>query len=197
MKPDPIAHFKKISNLLIHTEVTGQDGKALSLEIGIASAADKILREEGKIMVIGNGGSAAIASHLQNDLCKAVGARAMVFNEPPLLTALSNDHGYGCVFERPIELWAESRDLLIAISCSGESENVLRGVRVAKVKGCEIMTFSGFQSDNSLRRAGDLNFYISSQSYGEVEVSHMALTHFLTDYTMTVRPGARKVAAPS
>ena len=136
-------------------------------------------------MIIGNGGSAAIASHMHNDLCKAVGIRAIIFNEPSLLTALSNDHGYGCVFERPIELWADSGDLLLAISSSGQSENILRAVRASLAPGCQVITLSGFKSDNPLRGMGHLNFYVPAQDYGLVELVHSGLTHFLTDRSMT------------
>jgi D-sedoheptulose 7-phosphate isomerase len=197
MNFDPVSHFEKLSALTVGTEVTDKTGKMIPLAEGFMNALDKVMREDKKIMVIGNGGSAAIASHFQNDLCKAIGVRALVFYEPSLLTALANDHGYRCIFQRPVELWAENGDLLIAISSSGESENILQAVQTARVKGCEIMTFSGFQAKNSLRRSGDLNFYVPSQSYGEVEVSHMALMHYLTDCAITLRPKERKFATPS
>src|SRR5262249_15442866 len=155
--------------------VTDRHGVTLSADEGADRALALILSlstNAGKIMLIGNGGSAAIVSHMQNDLCKAVGVRAMVFNEQPLLTALSNDHGYGCVFERPVELWANADDLLLAISSSGQSENILRAVQVAEARGCRIITFSGFRVDNPLRQMGDVNFYIPSHVYGYVEVAH-------------------------
>src|SRR5262245_54754921 len=122
-------YLHELSALLSSTQVTDRHGATLSADEGADRALDLILSlntNAGKIMLIGNGGSAAIVSHMQNDLCKAVGVRAMVFNEQPLLTALSNDHGYGCVFERPVELWANTDDLLLAISSSGQSENILR-----------------------------------------------------------------------
>ena len=181
------AHFHKLSELLLSTQVTDRHGKALSLDEGANRAVDLILSvrsASGKLMVIGNGGSAAIASHMQNDLCKAVGVRAMVFSEPPLLTALSNDHGYGCVFERPVELWAKAGDLLLAISSSGQSENILRAIRAAVARGCQVITLSGFSADNPLRRLGDVNFYVPSQVYGYVEATHSVLAHFLTDCAM-------------
>lgn len=165
-------------------EVTDQNGTGLSLDEGANIAIDMILSIKaalGKVMLIGNGGSAAIVSHIHNDLCKAVGVRALVFNETPLMTALSNDHGYGCVFERPIALWANANDLLLAISSSGRSENILRGVRTSIEKGCQIITLSGFNADNPLRRMGHLNFYVSSSTYSHVELAHATLAHFLTD----------------
>lgn len=183
------SYFRKLSELLLSLQVTAGEGTVLSLDEGADKAVDLILSTSasGKVMLIGNGGSLAIASHMQNDLCKAVGVRAMVFNEPPLLTALANDHGYGCVFERPAELWSDSGDLLLAISSSGQSENILGAVRASVARGCQVITFSGFGADNPLRYMGHLNFYVPSQVYGYVELVHSALAHFLTDYAMMSR----------
>ncbi len=189
---DPVSHFKKVSQLLISAEVTDEKNSLLTLENGSLAAVNLILEEGRKIMIIGNGGSAAIATHMHNDLCNSVGIQAMTFNDSSQLTALSNDHGYEQVFERPIDLWAKTGDLLIAISSSGKSENILRGVRTAKAKGCDVITLSGFRSDNPLRQMGSVNFYIASQSYGEVEVSHLSLTHYLTDCCLKMRTKAGK-----
>src|SRR5690606_4937842 len=113
-----------------------------------------------KAIVVGNGGSAAIASHLQCDLAKAVGMRAMVFHDAALLTALSNDEGYDRALEHNVEQWAEPGDLLFAISSSGRSANILRSVAAATDRGCRVITLSGFRADNPLRAAGDLNFHV-------------------------------------
>ncbi|MBT9140777.1 MAG: Phosphoheptose isomerase [Dehalococcoidia bacterium] len=190
-------YFHRLSELLLSTQVTDREGVALSLNEGAKEAVDMILSvrsASGKVMLIGNGGSAAIASHMQNDLCKAVGVRAIVFNEPPLLTALSNDHGYGCVFERPVMLWANSGDLLLAISSSGQSENILRAVRASMARECQVITLSGFSVDNPLRRMGHLNFYVPSQVYGYVELVHSVLAHFLTDCAIMSRSEKEKLA---
>ena len=190
----PLEYFQKLSSLIQSVRVTDREGKSLTLDQGMDAALSMILNEGYKILLIGNGGSAAIVSHVQNDLCKAAGLRAMVFNEPPFLTALGNDHGYESVFERPVELWAESNDLLIAVSSSGKSESILRAVKTAKGKGCRVLTFSGFHEDNSLRSMGDVNFYVASGDYGFVEVSHMALAHFLTDQAMHQKIKNKEVA---
>lgn len=178
------AYFHKLYGLMQSLQVTDGHGAILSLDEGVKKAIDYILSvrsASGKVMLIGNGGSASIASHMQNDLCKAAGLRAIVFNESSLLTALSNDHGYECVFERPVELWGDANDLLLAISSSGQSENILRAVRASEAQKCHIITLSGFNDNNPLRRMGDLNFYVPSQVYGYVELVHAALAHFLTD----------------
>lgn len=183
-------YFHKLYGLMQSLQVTDRQGAILSLDEGVKKAVDCILSVKsasGKVMLIGNGGSASIASHMQNDLCKAAGLRAMVFNESSLLTALSNDHGYECVFERPVELWGDTNDLLLAISSSGQSENILRAVRTSEARRCQIITLSGFDVGNPLRRMGDLNFYVPSQVYGYVELVHAALAHFLTDCAMKSR----------
>jgi len=184
------SYFKHVYDLLLSAQVTDGHGAVLSLDEGTSKAVEMILSVEsdsGKVMLIGNGGSAAIASHMQCDLCNAVGVRAMVFYETPLLTALSNDHGYRRVFEPPVELWADAGDLIVAISSSGQSENILRAVQAAAAQGCQIITLSGFSADNPLRRMGLLNFYIPSQAYGYVELVHSVITHFLTDCAMMTR----------
>lgn len=189
-------YFKNLASVIDKTLVSEKE-KLVPLSDGFQKAISMILlngqSEKRKLMVVGNGGSAAIASHMQNDLCKAVGLRAIVFNESPLLTAYANDHGYEVAFERMVQLWAESEDVLIAISSSGKSENILRAVRMALSKGCQVITFSGFQPNNPLRKMGDINFYVPAQTYGFVEVAHMALGHYLTDCAMAARQSAGKI----
>ncbi len=177
-------YFKDLSELLLSIEVTNLNGVSQSLQNG-ANEALRVICEvadnDGKIILVGNGGSAAIVSHAQNDLCKAAGVRAMVFNEQPLLTALANDDGYGSVFERPIQLWSEPGDLLLTVSSSGQSESIIRAIDAAISKHCQVITFSGFNSDNPSRSMGHLNFYVKSSVYGYVETAHTALIHYLTN----------------
>jgi D-sedoheptulose 7-phosphate isomerase len=175
--------FEKLSELLLAIKVTDGHGAAVSLEDG-AEQTVRMLQDtksaSQKVLLAGNGGSSAIVSHVQNDLCKATGVRAMVFTEQPLLTALANDDGYGSVFEWPINMWAEAGDLFITVSSSGQSENIVRGLKAAKEKGCKVITMSGFEPDNASRGLGDLNFYVPSSVYAYVETAHTALAHYLT-----------------
>jgi D-sedoheptulose 7-phosphate isomerase len=85
------------------------------------------------------------------------------------------------VFEKPIEMFADKGDILLAISSSGTSENILRGVPAAKISQCKVITFSGFSNENPLKSMGDYNFYIASPSYGPVEIIHLALCHSICD----------------
>jgi len=136
-----------------------------------------------KIMIIGNGGSAGISSHLAVDFWKNGGIKSTAFNDSSLLTCISNDYSYEQVFEKPIEMFAESGDILFAISSSGNSKNILNAVNTAKAKGVFVITLSGFSSDNKLRQLGDINIYTPHNDYGVVEVSHVAIIHsLLNDY---------------
>ena len=177
-------YLGELTELFKTVEIRGADGKAFKLDDGARAALDLICSTKanrGLVMVIGNGGSAAIASHLQNDLCKSVGVRSVVFTETPLLTALANDDGYEGAYESLARLWAKQGDLLVAISSSGRSKNILRSARAARKAGCRIITLSGFAPDNPLRQMGDVNFFVPSPRDGPVEIVHAALAQFLTD----------------
>lgn len=156
----------------------------VELNDGLRMAAEKILqtgKTGNKIMLIGNGGSAAIASHQATDLWKNGGIRALAFNDASLLTCAANDYGYSEVFAKPVERFGDAGDVLIAISSSGQSASIVNAVKVAREKDCFVIGFSGFDQSNSLRSLGDLNFYLSSHSYGIVEVGHLLLLHAIVD----------------
>ena len=105
----------------------------------------------------------------------------MVFNEQPLLTAYANDDGYGSVFEQPIGMWGEHGDLLLTVSSSGKSENIVRAIQAAKGKDCQVITLSGFSPETPSRQMGDLNFYVNSNIFGYVESAHASLAHYITN----------------
>jgi hypothetical protein len=93
-------------------------------------------------------------------------------NDPSFITAAANDFGYEKIFHRFVHLYAEKGDILIGISSSGMSDNVIDAGKLAKTKGCGVITFSGFKSDNKLRKVGDINFWVDSESYNQVESIH-------------------------
>ena len=179
-----LSYFDKLRNFLSSTIVTLRDGSSIDLQVGlthfIANAVETHDRQR-KIMFIGNGGSAGICSHLAIDFSKNGGLRSLAFNDGAALTCLGNDYGYEHVFEKQIEFHAQPGDLLVAISSSGRSKNILRAVSKAHERECFIVTFSGFGADNPLRTMGDFNFYLPSGEYGFVEVGHLALCHAALD----------------
>lgn len=178
-------------------EATAVDGSAVESGVALRRCVDMILRlaaEGGKIVYIGNGGSAGIASHLSVDAWKNAGVPAVAFNDASLLTCISNDYGYRHVFEKPIAMFAAKGDLLIAISSSGKSENILRGVDAAREKGCRVVTMSGFDGRNPLRGKGDVNFHVPRGEYGHVEIAHLAIGHAMIDHVIAAR--LSKAGAP-
>jgi D-sedoheptulose 7-phosphate isomerase len=187
MKDFPGIYFKRLAELMDSTAVTDREGRDVGMEDGWQLACGLISRveKEGrKVMFIGNGGSAGIASHMAIDFWKNGGISATAFNDPSLLTCIGNDYGYEHVFEKPVEQFGQEGDLLIAISSSGRSRNIILGVEAARKRNCGVITMSGFGEDNNLRTLGDINFYVSSGAYGPVEVIHQALCHCLLDSVM-------------
>lgn len=177
-------YFQTISRIILDTAVTDCAGKKISFDEALQQALATILslaKNSGKIMLIGNGGSASIASHIAVDFWTVAGISATAFNDPVQLTALSNDYGYEHVFAKAIEKFASPGDLLIALSCSGRSANVLQGAKIARQKQCAVITFSGFAKEAPLLTLGDLNFFTDCKSYGHVQIAHLAIIHYLSD----------------
>jgi D-sedoheptulose 7-phosphate isomerase len=167
--------------------VTDRQGAALAVDAGIARVHDsmrRVARGTGKVMFVGNGGSAGIAGHLAIDFAKNGGVRAVTFNDASSLTCLGNDLGYDQVFAKQVEMQAFAGDVLIAISSSGGSKNILNAARAAANLKCEVITLSGFSPDNDLRRLGDVNFFVNSAVYGFVETGHQAVLHAILDTAM-------------
>jgi D-sedoheptulose 7-phosphate isomerase len=166
---------------------TGREGAAIDLAAAVERAGEiaaAAAKSGGTVFFIGNGGSAAIASHMAVDFGKSGGMKALAFNDAAALTCLGNDLGFAQIFAKPIEMHARPGDVLFAISSSGASADILKGVEAAAQRGCTVVTFSGFSDANPLRRMGHLNFYVGAGAYGFVEVSHLALIHMILDLVM-------------
>lgn len=169
------------------TEATDARGQKITVDDAIARVHDalrKLTRSPNKVMFIGNGGSAGIAGHLAIDFAKNGGVRSITFNDASSLTCLGNDLGYDQVFAKQVEMQGLPGDVLIAISSSGESANILAAAAQAKAMGCECITLSGFTSANRLRAMGVTNFYVASGVYGFVETAHQAILHAILDTAM-------------
>tara|TARA_B100001123_G_scaffold402429_1_gene490012 strand:- start:237 stop:806 length:570 start_codon:yes stop_codon:yes gene_type:complete len=142
----------------------------------IISAKDIIAdvkNNNNKVMIFGNGGSAAIASHVSVDLTKNAKIKSTNYNEADLITCFSNDYGYERWIEKAIEFYADKNDVLILISSSGKSLNMINGARAAKSKKIsKIITFTGHENNNPLSKLGDINFWINSKAYNFIENTH-------------------------
>jgi D-sedoheptulose 7-phosphate isomerase len=185
-----LSYFKALSEHLSSTIVTSRSGEILEMANavnGVMTDARGIHVAGNKLIFVGNGGSAAIASHMATDYLKNGNIRSIALNDSSMLTCLGNDLGYDQVFAKQIEMYANRGDMLIAISSSGRSPNILNAVRAASIAGCKIVTLSGFGAENQLRSLGDINFYIASDRYGFVEIGHLTLCHAILDFICGLR----------
>ncbi len=165
--------------------ITGAGGEKLDRDKAFTDIADKFHKAHaagGKVIMVGNGASAAMASHQAFDYWKNGKIRAMALNDSVMLTGSGNDFGYPRVFSAPMEMFATKDDVVVAISSSGKSENILNAAKKGKEMGCFVVTLSGFGSDNPLRRLGDINIYLANPTYGQVELGHETILHSLLDW---------------
>ena len=143
------------------------------------------------LFIVGNGGSAMIAGHFAADACKNAKLRALALNDVALLTASANDLAFAEVFAVPLAQLGREGDLLITVSSSGNSPNIIRAIEVGRTTGMNIVTLSGKASDNRSRAMGDLNFYVPANRYGWVESAHhIAMHHWLDQYLNAYGGGA-------
>lgn len=168
-------------------EYINELGKFISdLDLALLKSAAELLQNTSqrrkKIIIIGNGGSAAIASHVSVDLVKTAGLRAINFNEADLITCFSNDYGYEHWMEKALEAYADEGDLLISISSSGQSGNIINATTKATDIGLDIITFSGFSELNPLRSMGIINFWVDNKIYNMVELTHHVWLSAIVDY---------------
>jgi len=149
------------------------DEKTLSKIINVKNAIIRAKKTNSRVLIFGNGGSAAIASHVSVDLTKNVKVKAMNFNEADLITCFSNDYGYEKWIEKAINFYGEKEDVVISISSSGKSKNMLNASRMAKRKKIsKIITFTGNKKNNPLSKLGDINLWVDSNIYNHIENTH-------------------------
>ncbi len=145
-----------------------------------------------KTIIVGNGGSAAIASHCSIDFNKTAGIRCLNFNESSLITCLANDYGYEAWVEKAIEFHAKPGDLIILISSSGTSQNMIRAADYALSQDLTVVTFSGFSRNNPLKRRGHLNFWVNSKAYNFIELFHQFWLLAVCDLLVEIRQARGK-----
>lgn len=173
-------YFDRLALMPKMTECTGRSGMKIPFGLSIDELKKSITHAK-RIYVIGNGGSASIASHCASHYPRGKGLRINALNDASALTATANDFGYEYSYSKQIDVHAEESDLVIAISSSGKSRNIVNAALKATERKCDVVTLSGFSKDNALRFSGDLNFWVPSTSYGLIELTHMALLHAAFD----------------
>ena len=172
-------YFKELESSIKNVE--SEDLHKASLLI------QEVSERGGKIIIAGNGGSAAIASHVAVDFTKAAGIRAVNFNESDLITCFANDYGYENWVKEALNSYADSGDLLILISSSGQSKNIINAANRTSELGLKLITLSGFSKTNPLRSIGEINFWIDSDNYNYVEMTHHIWLLSICDYIIDLK----------
>jgi D-sedoheptulose 7-phosphate isomerase len=176
----PVQWLEKLSGVLkiVKCKLSDQPVALDQAFLALEQILNETRAKDAALWWVGNGGSAAICSHLSQDVLNKLGIRSMNLNDASLITCMANDFGYSKVYEKPLRTLVRDGDMLIAISSSGNSENILSCARLAKEKNMKLVTLSGFSEDNFLWNVkSDISFYLPVDLYGLVEVGHEALLH--------------------
>tara|TARA_B100000315_G_C14308146_1_gene465044 strand:- start:73 stop:654 length:582 start_codon:yes stop_codon:yes gene_type:complete len=162
-------------------------------QLGKVTDLIKVINDKGnKVIIFGNGGSAAISSHFSVDLTKNAGVRCVNCNEADLITCFSNDYGYERWVEKAVDFYGDEGDLLIVISSSGSSKNMLNGVKAARNGNFNaVVTCTGFADENPLRQLGDINLWADSKAYNFIENIHQVWLLAIVDLII----GSREYSA--
>ncbi len=174
----------QISTLLLMLSVSNALGVRMETDDGFKAWQDMTINLRscgGTVYLIGNGASASMASHFAADLSKNARVHTQVFSDLSLITAIANDMGYEHVYAEPLKCRMKKDDLLVAISSSGNSPNIIRAVEQARCHRGKVITLSAMDEDNALRGLGDLNFYVPARSYGPAESCHATILHHWMD----------------
>ena len=173
-----------VGSALSRVSITDKRGQSLGTADGFRRWVELTHDVHGRgqnIFFVGNGASAAMASHFAADACKNGGLRAQAFNDAALLTCVGNDLAFDQVFAQPLARLARAGDMLIAVSSSGASPNIVRVLERARDMELKIVTVSGKGADNPARGFGDVNVYVPSARYGWVESGHHVILHYWLD----------------
>lgn len=170
---------KAISDYFIELQTTLEKVKVSDIE-KVAQVILTAFKQDRTIFIFGNGGSAATASHMACDLLKKTGLKVISLTDNVAsITALSNDYSYKEIFVRQLKSLLKPRDLVIGISASGNSPNIIAAFQYAKKQGAITVGFLGFQGGKA-KKLVDYDITIPSNNYGVIEDLHSSLNHVLT-----------------
>ena len=182
------SYIEDLINRLKNTEIwQGTEKKYEDYSQGIQVLVDRFTghKEKGShVFFIGNGGSSAIASHMTADFMKNGGMNTYSLYDNAVTTCMGNDYGYESIFSRPMQFLVREDDLVIAISSSGNSANIVNAIQVAKEKKAEVITLTGFEPTNEAKQMGDINVYVPCNKYGIVESIHNLILQQIVDVIM-------------
>ncbi len=181
-------YLEKFYEVLQNTEYTvkkNEEMETMDFEMAFSHVLDLFQNAKEnvrQIFFVGNGGSCAIAEHATADFLKNGRMRTVNLLHAPLITCMGNDFGYEHTFSNPLGLLGNKDDLLVTISSSGNSTNIINAIQTAKKKEMKVLTLSGFTLDNQSRQLGDMNIYVPIKHYGIVESIHNLLLQQVVDF---------------
>ena len=167
--------YKKSIDIVLSKITTKQLQNSIKL-------INKTIKKRGRVYIVGNGGSASIASHISVDLAKVARISSSTFNNANLITCFANDYGYENWVTEAIKAYMSKNDMIILISSSGTSKNIVNAGKYCKKKSINSITLSGFKKNNPLSKLGNINFYINSNQYNFIEMSHHIILVYFVDY---------------
>lgn len=176
----------------VECRVDGLAADFSAAERAVAGLFEETGRKGGTVWWVGNGGSAGICSHLAQDVLNKLGVKSLPLSDVSLLTCMANDYGYENIYKRPLETLFTPSDMLIAISSSGRSRNIVSCVELARARGVPAVSLSAFKIDNPLWQAGaKVALHIECALYGHAEVGHEALLHSIIESAWQRRQGPK------
>ena len=166
-------YSKEISNLLlkVNTDLINETVDLIK----------KKRNSNNTIYLVGNGGSSSISSHVSVDFAKVAGIKSKTFNEANIITCFANDYGHDKWVREAIKAYCSKEDLIILISSSGKSLNIINAAKYCNENNYDLITFSGFESDNPLSKLGKINFHVDSKNYNHIEMTHHIILVSIVD----------------
>lgn len=140
--------------------------------IKLKDSIEKTSKAKGKLIFVGNGASASLCSHAATDFTKQAKIPSIAFNDHNLITALSNDYGYEYWVSKAIQYYSNENDMLIFISVSGESKNLINGINYANDNSLQTASLTGSDKKNTLKSKSDFSLWVDSKAYNIVESIH-------------------------
>ena len=172
------SNYFKDYNKSIYDLLNNFDVSLIEKSVELISECKK---NDGKVYIVGNGGSSSIASHVSVDFAKVANVPSETFNNANLITCFANDYGHENWVKEAIKAYIKKNDILILISSSGTSKNIVNAAQYCKANKISLITLSGFDINNPLSQLGNINIHVPSEKYNFIEMSHHIILVSIVD----------------